>query len=357
MMAGRFVHAMHAFHTYAEWDPRHYLRARIADRGGMARGVHELAARRSARQRRLAEACLTCANRTGESAPRWSRSGWVTSRDEATAPPGLAQSTRRPEVRVVLHRAADLHHRLDDGADRGHLRRPRPLRLGERARCRPRRPQHSHDRLHAHRWRRGRPVLPIRRHAALAPALCGDPGHGCRPPPHRNSRDLDDRGARGAQRHRRGLHVPRHVRCGPAGRAAQPHPAGQRSARVHPQRSRHDRARHRRRTRGHRRVRLGRGHRRADLAGGGRMHGAGQTAGRDDPSRGRREADDVARPGRRVVGVHVVHLGVGGRRRVRAHERYPGRRLEHPRTRHREGHDRDPGMGLGAQRIRCRATS
>jgi hypothetical protein len=32
MMAGRFVRAMHAFHTYAEWDPRHYLRARVADR-------------------------------------------------------------------------------------------------------------------------------------------------------------------------------------------------------------------------------------------------------------------------------------------------------------------------------------
>lgn len=45
MMAGRFFHAMHAFHTYAEWDPRHYLQARIADRGGMARGVHGLAAR------------------------------------------------------------------------------------------------------------------------------------------------------------------------------------------------------------------------------------------------------------------------------------------------------------------------
>ena len=82
-----------------------------------------------------------------------------------------------------------------------------------------------------------------------------------------------------------------------------------------------------------------------------------RAAGRGDPSGGRRQADHVARPGRRLVDLHVVHLGLGGRRRVRADERDPGRCLGRSGPGRGEGHDRDPGLGLGAECSRRPATS
>ena len=94
--------------------------------------------------------------------------------------------------------------RLDDGADRDRLRRPRSQRLGNRPRRRARRPHRS--RWSSSCWSAASsPIASRGRSSCRCPTFSvrGDPGRGGGPPADRHRGDLDDRRARGAQRHRR----------------------------------------------------------------------------------------------------------------------------------------------------------